>query len=113
MNEIVRLENELLQRCREDYLGLWVIVRNVRRLYPEITAQQLREVTFRIISRLLSEEDVRIGQFSGSVFECWPADTEAATSRINVEWDQLGRDPNLGDIAWFAPKEECGRDVAR
>jgi hypothetical protein len=34
-------------------------------------------------------------------FQPWAVSPEEAIETIQREWDKLGHDPDLGDIAWF------------
>lgn len=42
-------------------------------------------------------------------FEPWPFDPEEALARIESEWQELGRDPDIGEIVWFAVTEKALR----
>jgi hypothetical protein len=37
-----------------------------------------------------------------SVFAPWRCPRDKCLTRIKTEWDALGRDPDIGDIAWFS-----------
>ncbi len=117
MDEIARLETELLDWCWDDYLSLGVIVRRLQDLYSEITNQEIREKTLQIVGRLLMQPDIRVGQFSKVGmhsdsrtkyrFDCWDMDVKDSLARINEEWNLLDGLPNVGEIAWLVTEEGC------
>jgi hypothetical protein len=96
---------ELLQgiitECRDDYVGLWVIVRAFQD--AGITdGSSLMDETLTTVAALLAHEDISAGQFDHGQFEVWSEPTDTIVERIRREWVALGCTPSIGDIVWFA-----------
>lgn len=84
----------------EDYVGLWVIPWLIRRRLTAATDVQVQELA-RAVLLGLSESAVRIGSLDADtgVFTPWPLGE--GLDRAFAEWRDLGRDPNIGEIAWL------------
>lgn len=116
MVEIDDLIKRTLEECEEDYVGLWTIFWRIRREDTEVDDTALASILRHIIIKLLSEPNIRVGKYvplrPGAVmlvFECWDVDVDVAVERILGEWNDLGRDPIGGEIAWFVVQEGCER----
>ena len=103
MRELENLKKQVLSECRDDHVGLWSVVREVREAFPEAGDEEVRETTLAILLELLERRLVRAGfpTPDGRGFSSW--DTEAAESidRIDDAWIALHRDPDIGEIVWF------------
>src|SRR5207245_3328951 len=102
----VKLEDllqSLLEECRDDHVGLWRIVKAVRLDLGCRTPIEIRTMTVGLIRRLLEEHGALVGHptADGREFVPWNLPPDQAVSRIEKEWSALGRDPNIGDVAWF------------
>jgi hypothetical protein len=77
------------------------------------TKEAVRDTTLRVIRNLLEAELVRPGfpNRKGD-FEPWPLNPEQALDEISREWDDLDREPRLGDIVWFDVTEKGEKYVA-
>lgn len=66
-----------------------------------------------MIRNLLEAELVRPGfpNRKGD-FEPWPLNPEQALDETSREWDDLDREPRLGDIVWFDVTEKGEKYVA-
>ena len=97
---------EFLEECREDHVGLWRLVRAAQRVLSESTALQRRELALSLARRLL-ENGMLVGQPTpdGRRFVSWDLPSNAALERIEREWTALGREPNIGEVAWFTSAE--------
>jgi hypothetical protein len=84
----------------EDYVGLWKVAWHLRQSLGSVSDQQVRELAAVILHGLLSS-GLSVGELSeeSGEFNAWsgPAGIEHAMS----EWASLGRDPNMGEIAWL------------
>ena len=85
----------------DDYVGLWVIPWHIRRKIDPVDDQQVRLVA-RAVLEGLSESGVELGTVSddSAVFTAWPG--HDGVERVLREWVALGRDPNIGEVAWLA-----------
>lgn len=100
MNDLSKVEQEILAECRDDYVGLWSIVRRVRASGIS-DESMIFESTLSLLRDLLSRQNLVAGQFHDGRFEIWGESPQEIASRIKNEWIGLGRSPNIGEIAWF------------
>jgi hypothetical protein len=103
MDPVKEVVNNLRVECHEDYVGLWTVPWHFQNVYNIADEPLRREQSFKVIECLLALPDIGVGQFrpNEEVFEFWDIPTSDALKRISDEWDALGHEPNLGDIAWF------------
>lgn len=96
------LEN-LLEECHEDHVGLWRIINAVRWDLGSENSADIQALTLRLVRRLLEERGMQVGHptADGRDFVSWDLDPDQALNRIRNEWAALGRDPNIGEVAWF------------
>lgn len=106
-------EKEILLEGLDDYLGLWEFVFSVRDESDIEDAGEIRRRTLGLARGLLDEGLAKPGfPTSDGRFEVIEASAEDIIVRISREWDELGREPDIGDIIWFRLTDE-GRKVAR
>jgi hypothetical protein len=90
------------QEVLEDEIGLWQLVAEAQRL--KLKGRDLREFVLEVVKEMLAR-GFRPGMHAkgGTVaFVPWPErNPQAIIRRIEAEWDALGRDPSIADIAWF------------
>ncbi len=114
MTKFDAVVEDVLLEAREDYVGLWSIVQQIRDrgLAGDV---EIRDAALDVIRRLLSEHDVIAGSFgpprfpditasatfSKHGFHVWSIPTEKILQEISREWQALGRDPIIGEIIWF------------
>lgn len=98
----------LAEECHTDHVGLWEIVDAVRFDLGSTNALEIRALTLRLIRRLLSERGIQVGHPApdGRHFVSWDLPPDEALSRIEKEWSALGREPNIGEVAWFTTAQE-------
>jgi len=101
MTSITRILKNLIRECQEDYLGLWRIARRAQDIAR--ASDDVRPMTLELVRRILTDRRVKIviGNFSRRGFRPWTIAIPEALSRIEKEWERLGRTPNIGDIAWL------------
>ena len=97
---------EILAECDDDYVGLSSMVGVLRQGLPstagEVNWDTLRTVTIPVLKELLRDFDVKVGDLTiARGFTPWDLGTEESLQRIDREWEALGRDPTIGEIAWF------------
>jgi len=93
----------LAEECHNDHVGLWEIVDAVRFDLGSTNPAETRELTLRLVRRLLHERGMQVGHPApdGRHFVSWGVSPDQALSRIEHEWSALGRNPNIGEVAWF------------
>jgi hypothetical protein len=93
----------LVQECREDHIGLWRIANAARFDLGAANPAETRSVSLHLIRRLLSQPGMRVGHPApdGRGFIPWNVSAEEALCRIEDEWSALGRDPDIGEMAWL------------
>jgi hypothetical protein len=97
----------LAEECHRDHVGLWEIVNAVRSDLGSADASQTRELTLRLVQGLLSERGMQVGHPApdGRHFVPWGLPPDQAVRRIEKEWSALGREPGIGEVAWFTSAE--------
>jgi hypothetical protein len=93
----------LLDECREDYVGLWQLVNASQLDMGAAGPDETRQRTLDLVRRLLSEPGIVVGHPApdGRHFVPWNLKPDDAFDRIEREWSALGRNPDIGEIAWF------------
>ncbi|MGB3404093.1 MAG: hypothetical protein WBA77_15525 [Microcoleaceae cyanobacterium] len=46
-------------------------------------------------------------------YKIWDLEINSIINRIKIEWDELGTEPNIGDIAWFITTEKGEKEAER
>jgi hypothetical protein len=93
---------DLKKATATDYIGLWWLVRIVSDNL-ENKDEDLQALTLTLLRMMLSHGFV-VGELSngGKTLIPWPdQQPDNVAGRIKAEWDALGREPNIGDIAWL------------
>jgi hypothetical protein len=99
--------NSVLMECDEDYVGLWSILRDIYRDNLNIDSLKARRKTLDLIKELMQDKLIQPGMFTGNAnFELWKLSPQETITRIEAEWDALGREPNIGEIVWFITTEK-------
>ena len=107
-----RLEHELLEEMKDDYVGLWEIAHLVRSELGVEDPDAVREDTLHIIEEMLMQGWIRPGVATADGgFVPWQTDPGRWLLTISESWDRLGRTPTVGDVAWF-DLTEWGEQVA-
>ena len=101
-SELVRLiVEDLSDELDEDNVGFWVLPWLIRQHVPNGDPRTVRGIARLVLDVLLDDEtflgdlDERSGQFSA-----WREGEPAMTAM--TRWEDLGRDPTIGEIAWLA-----------
>src|SRR5262245_43882319 len=112
MNPLDSIQRDLLVEGLEDYVGLWEVAKDVRRLYGEIPPGTVHELVMQRIRPLLREGLIVPGlPTEGGRFSAWDCDADSAVNRIDAEWSKLGRDPNIWEVCWFKNTDK-GNELA-
>jgi hypothetical protein len=106
----------LVEECKEDHVGLWRIVNAVRFHLGSVDRLETRAIALRLVRSLLHERGMLAGHPApdGRHFVPWDLPPDQAVRRIDREWSALGREPDIGEVAWFTspqePPEQTRRD---
>jgi hypothetical protein len=100
------LKRALVEEARTDTVGLWSILRHVKIDEPSLTDDEAKQITLLVIRSALRRGEVVAGEFvdrdeETAAFVAWEISADQAIEKIEREWAALGREPNLGDVAWF------------
>jgi hypothetical protein len=106
-NTIEEISNDFLSEAHEDYVGLWSLIWRIKNLLGEGDPQRVRAVTMAVLTELFQEALIKAGMPNAEgEFEEWKDGPDEIIKRIEGEWHQLGREPNIGDIVWFTTTEK-------
>jgi len=116
MPNLTKTHELLLILCSEDDVGLWFAMTPVEDDFEEATPSEIREKTLEVIFDLLEAGLIKAGvpeyDDKGKLyFKTWPLTANETIKRINIEWDNLGHEPMIGEIVWFTSTEK-GDDLA-
>lgn len=95
---IEHVTSSVLRELEEDYVEMWVIAWRLRRAKPTATTEELRKLAATVLARLL-KAGARLGDDTDDGFVEW--ENGADVLRAMRAWAALGRDPNMGEIAWL------------
>jgi len=122
MVDLERVKRGVLKEGTEDYVGLWMIIWQIRYIlngggYPSQREDradplQVRRLTLALVQELLEQGLVEAGAPTpdGKGFKPWPLEPHEVVGRIQSEWDTLGREPNIGEIVWFTDTEKGAKE---
>ena len=92
---------DISRELDDDYVELWTLPRCIRSAWPNASERTVRFIATSALLALTSR-DVVLGDLDGDTgsFSPWRVDNpvEAAMAM----WARLGRDPNMGEIAWLS-----------
>jgi hypothetical protein len=94
--------SDFLSECADDYVGLWSLIRLIKHQCPGCSSDQVVTKSLGIIIELLDQGRIKIGQFNqNKEYQSWRLTAKESAERVETEWKKLGRDPDIGEIAWF------------
>ena len=107
--EATELANQIIEECKNNHVGLWVIVWEIQEQGSITDEDTIKNMTLDIVLLLLDAGGIVAGHPSetGRDFVEWDSTTSQTLSRIDREWKELGHLPSIGDIVWFTDKREC------
>ena len=83
----------------DDAVGVWKIAWHLRRALPSVTATEMHELAEGVL-RGLQPSGVSVGELDDlGAFQEW--DRVNGISEVMARWRKLGRDPNIGEVAWL------------
>lgn len=104
--EYEQCTRRFLLAMTSDYAGIWQLLTYLR---PSASDQSsgsnenhLRAAAMSCLRDVLERDLVEAGAAtSDGGFVPWDLPPEAAVARIEREWEELGRTPTIGELAWF------------
>jgi hypothetical protein len=85
----------------DDYVGLWKLTWHLRRELPDASDGLVFELAEAILGGLL-KLGVVLGDLDGTSGMFVPWSPTGALDTAMAAWRSLGRDPNIGEVAWLA-----------
>ena len=99
VDELVR---DLGLEAYEDYVGLWIVAKSLREMFPTASDTEVQAMGAEVVRRLV-EDGVELGD-AGNRGEFTPWDDPTDVDAAMQSWLALGRDPNIGDpVALMRP----------
>jgi hypothetical protein len=97
------IRDDLISECQEDFVGIWSVLWQVKNRIGTQDPVELQRLTLELIREILETRTVQAGTFApgGQQFRSWNVPPEQAVDTIKQQWDALGREPNIGDIAFL------------
>jgi len=97
------LLSSLMAEFEDDHVGLWSIIREVRRAFPTERPENIRSKTLSLVRFLMEMGSIEAGfpKRDGRGFEPWRMKPVEVVDRIASEWKQPAPDPTIGEIVWF------------
>jgi len=112
MNGLETAKREILAECDRDHVGLWWVIKLIRQESARTHGNEQRE-TLDVLKGLLEEGLILVGQptVEGD-FLVWDTSPIDSIEHMREEWNQLGREPRLGEVAWFTtPRRRADADL--
>jgi hypothetical protein len=108
--------NDLIVEGTEDYVGLWEIIHELRDYFPQANPNQIRLMTIEATREILESGFMEIGMFESVdgknwEYQIWNLDIDSIINRIEKEWDELGREPNIWEIALLVTTEKGEKEA--
>lgn len=93
--------DKIRRELEEDYVGIWKVAWHLRRDLPNATDEVVRDLAEAVLGGLIGLGAV-LGDLDGvtGAFIPWPP--SGSLDSAMAAWHVLGRDPNIGEIAWLA-----------
>ncbi len=98
-----KLISELIDEAKADEVGLWLVISKLRDVHGIVDPALIRSTTLDYVRALLESGQVVAGYYKpdASGFAEWDKPLPEIISRINTEWNDLRREPDIGDIVIF------------
>jgi hypothetical protein len=97
------LLSDLMAEFEDDHVGLWSVVKQVRRAFPDDRPEDIRTKTLSLLWFLLQMGSIEAGfpTRDGRGFESWGIKPYGVVTRIASRWKEPEQYPKIGDIVWF------------
>lgn len=98
--------DEIIEEAKADEVGLWFIIAGVRDDLGVNQPALLKAITLQVVNHILTSGAVVAGYYKphGAGIEVLKLEPERVVSRIEEEWNQLGREPDIGESVVFIGK---------
>lgn len=111
--QISRAKADILIEGLDDSIGIWEIAAVVRGELPRPDDRAVRAASLEIVEDVLEEGLMRPGfPTREGAFEALQKTPRETLERVEREWDELRRDPDVGEGIWFDLTEK-GEEYAR
>ncbi len=92
-----------MEEFEDDHVGLWSVIKQVRREFPSDDPEAIRSKTLSVIQLLLEMGYIDAGfpTQDGHGFEPWRMAPEMVIKNIESEWEASRPDPDIGEVVWF------------
>lgn len=96
-----RVARVIIRELEDDYVGLWTVPWLIRRAVPCVSDEEMLEIAGKTVKELLAG-GVALGSLDETTgyFSAWPPGDSLIDAMS--AWRALGRDPNIGEVAWLA-----------
>jgi len=101
--------DDLLMRGCDDWLYVAEVV-SVVKCVAGGSPIELQRLTIDLIQLVAQQGLMEVGDLSNDGFHKWDLPIEACLSRVQREWNALGRNPSLGEICWLQITDK-GREL--
>ncbi len=103
------LVEDLIKEAVIDEVGLWLVIAKLRNDLQVPDSKRLRAAVLDCVRNLLESGEVVAGYYKpdGKGIEVWDIPIADILARIDDEWDKLGREPNIGEIAVFVGRPQA------
>ena len=105
------LRRDMVLDAAEDRTDLAWYVHEARKALGITDEHEIMSETADAIRFLLDAGYIRAGYLTGEGFEAWPDSPASVRDRILAEWSDMGRLPEMWEIAWFEATRK-GKDYA-
>ncbi len=110
--------DDLIIEGTEDYIGLREIIYELKPKFPQASPAEIRLMTMEAVQEILESGLMQIGMFEFNdknklEYQIWDLDIDNIMKRIKIEWDELGKQPGIGDIAWLTITKEGEEEAKR
>lgn len=111
MTDLDTLFSDLSSEYGDDPFDLDHVIVRLQQAFPEARPGETRWMTLQMLRQLLDAGMVVAGfpTSEGGRFRPWALTPNQVINRIFAAWDELGRAPKAGEVAWFlmAPRDEA------
>ncbi|MEU6310699.1 hypothetical protein [Streptomyces sp. NPDC047014] len=101
---------ELLEEGLDDWVPVDLLVALAFEMSQE-SGESMRDITARVLSRLLHSGLMQVGELGETGFEAWPEENDAVVRRVIEALETVKWEPALG-VCWLANTPEADRLVS-